>query len=476
MRSLQGRLLLGTAIASTVMLLAAGAVVYLLVRLALVAEFDAVLAAKARALGTLVEQDGDKVDFEAGNVAMPEFERATRPEYFELWLEEGSVLARSKSLRGGHLNRIDGPPGAPVFQWTLLPDGRCGRLVGVTFTPRQENNEGEPGRPARPREVTLVVARDTAGIDRTLARMGGLLAGVGAAAVLVTLGVLALVVRRGLRPAKRLAAQIGRLGEADLGTRIEPAGAPVELMPVIQRLNDLFARLEAAFSRERSFSADIAHELRTPLAGLRATLEISLSNPREPAGYREAMADCLNITRQMQAMVENLLALTRAEAGQVRIDRDPVDVSAMLDDCWKAVADRAEARGLDVQRCIERPCILQTDAEKLRQVIYSLLDNAVTYADDRGRLWIDAATGDGSVTLRIGNTGSRLTPEQVPHVFERFWRGDTARRDVGVRCGLGLCLAQKMVTLLGGTISAESNDRGEFIVTLAFRDAAGRSV
>ncbi|HOW18356.1 MAG TPA: HAMP domain-containing protein, partial [Phycisphaerae bacterium] len=245
MRSLQGRLLLGTAIASAVMLLAAGMVLYLLVRLALVAEFDAVLAAKARALGTLVEQDGDKVDFEAENVAMPEFERANRPEYFELWLEEGSVLARSKSLRGGHLSRIDGPPGVPVFQWTLLPDGRCGRLVGVTFTPRQENNDGEPGRPARPREVTLVVARETAGIDRTLARMGGLLAGVGAAAILVTLGVLALVVRRGLRPAKRLAAEIGRLGETDLGTRIESAGAPAELTPVIQRLNDLLARLEA---------------------------------------------------------------------------------------------------------------------------------------------------------------------------------------------------------------------------------------
>ena len=159
MRSLQGRLLLGTAIASAVMLLAAGMVLYLLVRLALVAEFDAVLAAKARALGTLVEQDGDKVDFEAENVAMPEFERANRPEYFELWLEEGSVLARSKSLRGGHLSRIDGPPGVPVFQWTLLPDGRCGRLVGVTFTPRQENNDGEPGRPARPREAPGDVLR-----------------------------------------------------------------------------------------------------------------------------------------------------------------------------------------------------------------------------------------------------------------------------------------------------------------------------
>jgi two-component system heavy metal sensor histidine kinase CusS len=472
-RSLRSRLLLGTGIASTVILLAAGVILYLLVRMALVEEFNAVLAAKARALAALVEQDGDKVDFEAENVGMPEFEKADRPEYFELWLDDSAVLARSKSLRGGDLSRIGGTPGVPVFNKTRLPDGRHGRLVGITFAPRRENNEGEPGRPARPREVTLVVARDTAGIDRTLAQLEFFLTGVWAAAVLVTLGVLAFVVRRGLRPANRLAAQIGRVGEADLGTRIELANAPAELMPVVQRLNDLFARLEAAFSREKAFSADIAHELRTPLAGLRATLEISLSNPREAAKYREAMVDCLSITRQMQAMVENLLSLARAEAGQIKIDRRSVDVAEMLDDCWKAVAERAEARGLDVQWGVERPCTLSTDAEKLRQVIYSLLDNAVAYADESGRVWIDATARVGGVTLRIGNTGSRLTSEQVPHVFERFWRGDAARTDVGLRCGLGLSLAQKMVTLLGGRISAESNARGEFVVTLEFDDVVG---
>ncbi|MGB9624479.1 MAG: sensor histidine kinase, partial [Phycisphaerae bacterium] len=158
---------------------------------------------------------------------------------------------------------------------------------------------------------------------------------------------------------------------------------------------------------------------------------------------------------------------------QVRIDRSPVDVPELLGDCWKAVAERAQARGLDVQWRLDRPGILQTDAEKLRQVIYSLFDNAVTYADEHGRVWIDVASGDGAVTVRVGNTGSRLTPEQVPHVFERFWRGDAARRDVGLRCGLGLALAQKMVALLGGRISAESTDGGEFIVTLNFDDAAG---
>lgn len=473
MRSLRGRLLLGTGIGSTVVLLAAGLILYALVRMSLREEFDATLAAKARALMTLVEQDGDKIDFEAANLDMPEFERADHPEYFELWLADNNVLARSKSLRERDLARYGGTSGAPAFHKVHLPDGRRGRLVSLVFTPRQENNEGESPDAAGPREVTLVVARETASIDRTLAQLEFFLVGVWAVAILVTLGVLALVVRRGLRPADRLAAQIGRVDEADLSTRIELANAPAELMPVVQRLNDLFARLEAAFGREKAFSADIAHELRTPLAGLRATLEISLSNPREPAAYREAMADCLAIAQQMQAMVENLLSLARAEAGQITIARSPVDLSELLDECWKTLAERAGARGLRVDWRIARPCVLQTDADKLRQVIYNLLDNAVTYADERGRIVIENASIDGRTRLRVANTGSRVTAEQARHVFERFWRGDAARTDAALRCGLGLSLAQKIVTLLGGTIVADSTAGGEFVVTLEFGDVPG---
>ncbi len=475
MRSLRGRLLLGTAVGATAVLLAAGVALYLLVRMALSAEFDEALVVQARALTTMVEQDKDEVSFEPADLHMTEFDRADRGEYFEVWLADGRVLARSKSLRGGDLERFAGATGAPAFRTVALPDGRRGRLVGITFIPRSEDNEGEAvgTRPAAS-PVTLVLGRETAALDRTLARLRWLLGGVWAAMLAVVLGVLAWVVRRGLRPVQQLAAEIGRVDAADLSTRIRSAGVPEELLPLVHRLNELFARLEAAFQREKAFAADVAHDLRTPLAGLRTTLEVSLSGRREPARYRESMADCLAITRQMQAMVENLLSLARAESGGITIAAQPVDAGGVLDECWKLLSDRATARGLEVEWQTMRPCMLRTDREVLRQIVQNVFDNAVTHADTGGRVRIEAVSDDGRIRVRVSNTGSQLSQEQAQRAFDRFWRGDVSRADPGAHCGLGLSLCRRLTELLGGTIAVESAAGGMFTVTLEFRDRAER--
>jgi len=480
MRSLRRRLLWGTAIGSTVVLCAAAIVLFMLVRRSLVAEFDAVLATKALALAALTEQDGNQVKFEWDNLTMPEFARANRPDYFEVWSEDGDVIARSRSLQGGDLVRFGGPMDAPDFRPMPLPDGRPGRLAGVTFVPRREdeyegehqggNAEGRQGLP-QAHAVTLVVGRDTAALDATLARLKLILAGVWAAAILVMLGMLALAVQRGLRPLDRLAAQISAVDAESLSTEVRVADAPAEMAPVIRRLNDLFARLRAAFDREKSFTGDVAHELRTPLAGLRSTLEVALANPRKPDEYRESMADCRTITRQMQAMVDTLLLLARAEAGQMIVRRSPVDVRELLTECWSDVADRARARQLETEWRTADACILETDRGMLVQVVRTIFDNAVTHANEGGRVRIEALAENGRTTLRVTNTGSRLSQEEAQHVFERFWRGDAARARTGEHCGLGLSLCYRMVTLLGGNTIVESAAGGEFSTALEFTNA-----
>ncbi len=465
-RSLRGRLLLSTAIGAILVLSAAGVILYLLMRASLLREFDASLLAKARALAALVEQDGDRVKFEFENLNMPEFERPDRPEYFQVWRADGSVLARSKSLSAGNLDRLGETEGLPAHRSGMLPDGRRGRQIGIVFRARQEDEDEnrEQGRLAQ--LVALAVACETAGIDRTLTTLALLMGGIWAVAIAVMLGVLAVVVRRGLRPAEQLANRIGELDESDLSARIELADAPDELMPVIQRLNDLLRRMDDAFTREKAFSADVAHELRTPLAGLRTTLEVGLAQTREPARYREALSDCLGITQQMQAMVDNLLWLARAEAGQLGIDRESVDLAELLSGCWQAVAENAQRRSLHVEWQIERPCVLATDREMLRQALHNILDNAVTHADTGGRIRIEAGDADGRGWCRVANTGSRLTPQQVQRVFDRFWRGDEARADTGMHFGLGLSLTRRIVALLGGAISADVTGDGLFVVEI----------
>lgn len=467
-RSLQSRLLLGTAIAASIVLCTAAGVLYFLMRSSLYREFDASLAAEVRAMTVLLEQDGNVIKFEIENLNMPEYSGSGRPAYLQAWRADGHILARSPSLAGRDLAKISGSLNEPVYHAVTLPDGRRGRQVGISCLPRIEDNEGEnrPKQATSP-PVTLVLARETATIDRTLATLRLLLTGVWAVALVAMLAVLAIVVRRGLHPAEVLAARISELGEADLSARIELADVPAELKPVIDRLNQLLARLEEAFHRERAFSADVSHELRTPLAGLRSILEVSLSQPRDGEKYRQSIAESLDITEHIQSMVQNLLWLARAEAGRVQVTRESVDLGELLNECWQSMEDRVRERSLQVEQHIQSPCPVQADRDKLQQVIHNILENAVTYTNTGGRIRIEAGEQTGRISLKVTNSGSRVSPQDAPRVFDRFWRGDAARTDTGHHCGLGLSLCRKIVTLLGGTITAETTD-GEFTITTVF--------
>jgi len=464
--SLRVRLLVGAALAMGVVLPAAGILLYLLVRASLLAGFDGALESKVRAFAALVDQE-DEVEVEFDERNLPELRRSHRPEYLEVWKGDGAVLYRSPSLGHRDLERVGGPPGSPAFRSVRLPDGRRGRIAGLTFVPREEN----PGRRVA-QEATLVLGRETREVDETLARLRALLIAVCAGAILASVGLLAWVVRRGLRPVSDLATQIARVGEADLSARIAAGSAPSELLPVVLRLNDLLARLEGAFNRERAFSADVAHELRTPLAGLRTTLEVALSRERDSLAFREALSDCLDICVPMQAMVDNLLALARADAGQVDLVAEPVDLDEILKECWVPFAARAAERRLRVEWAVDPAALLQTDRGTLRLILQNLLGNAVAYADPGGLVRIETRERDGRMEMIILNSGNKLTPEQAGHVFERFWRGDAARTEAGLHCGLGLALCQKLTGVLGGSISVQSAVGGVFSVTLTFQSGS----
>jgi len=463
MRTLRSRLLLGTAIATSGVLLAAGVLLYALIHGALWNEFDESLAAKARSLAGMVEQERDGLELEFDEADLPEYMPAEHSEFYQVWLNGTEVFARSPSLEGRDLRLIEGPVEQPACESAALPDGRSGRILGIRFTPRSDGKAGSPGQSL---EVTLVLGRETAGIERTLAQIKVAMAAVGLAAVLVSVGVLDWSVRRGLRPVARLAAQIGDVGESDLSARIDPAGIPSELLPVVDRLNDLLGRLQSAFQRERRFTADVAHELRTPLAGVRSTLEVALLKEREPEGYRKAMEESLGINQQMHRMVENLLSLARADASQLEVMNQEVDLGALIRECWNPLARAASERGISVDWHLQEPCILQSDQGKLRLVLQNILSNAATYTADRGQIRIQSASKDGQIELTVANTGSSLSPEGVERVFDRFWRGDASRRSSGQHCGLGLSLCRTLLELLGGSISAESGTGGEFRIVV----------
>ena len=479
MRSLRTTLILGTTIGIALVLLGAGALLYMLVRSGLVNQFDHALIEKAKLLASMVEQESGKTELDFDELDMGEFERPEGSGYLQLWLADGSTLYRSVSLGGGDMERMaNAPTGLPLFRWVTLPSGRTGRAVELTLQPRSDAHGGDGGGPVRQSDakaITVVMARDAGSVEATLSSLKAVLVGVGLAALAISSGVLWLAIRRGLAPLKEVAEEITQLGDQDLSKRIHASAAPDELQPIVNRLNDLLGRLESAFRRERSFSADVAHELRTPLAGLRSTMEVALSRTRQPAEYEEAMGDCLRTTLRMQAVVESLLSLTRLESGQVEVELESVVPDDLVRSAWQPLQEEAKKRRLQVQWTQGAGQAIRTDPTLLRLVVGNIMENAVLYANEGGRMEIEITRDHDVARIRVANSGSRISQDQTEMVFERFWRGDAARSAAGVRCGLGLSLVRKAASVLGGSVGVKSSVGGRFEIAVSIPSLQTRS-
>ena len=309
-----------------------------------------------------------------------------------------------------------------------------------------------------------------------LTYLGWLLLALCASAIVLSGVILMRVTSNAVRPVRELARAIENLRETELSNRLGPIGVPVELSPIVEKLNGLLNRLERVFAREKAFTADAAHELRTPLAALMAAQELAVSRQREVPAYVTTINDCRAITERMQSMVENLLLLARADAGQLAVQRQIVNVPALLKESWLMFEHRADGRNLRVQWNVPEQAEADTDADKLRIIFQNLFDNAVCYCNEGGVMRVGCSTRDADLSIEIANSGSTVAAEDVPHLFQRFWRGDQERSETQTHCGLGLSLSQRLATLLGGTITIQTSSGGEFLVRLTIPSAPRGSV
>jgi signal transduction histidine kinase len=270
-----------------------------------------------------------------------------------------------------------------------------------------------------------------------------------------------MVVRRGVRPLDQLKAEIGNLEEGSSGQRIELRQPPPELEPVIQELNRLLERVEKALARERALTSNVAHELRTPIAGLLSTLEVTLNRLRSPEEYRESAGECFEIAKRMHWLVNNLLSMTRIEAGNVELQNQDLRIEKALTDWWRPFQTRAAERGLRVDWKIDPGTRIKTDPEFFRVVVTNLFDNAVSYAPEGGTIRVEAHS-DGAIS--VANPASRLNADMIEHAFDPFWRNTDERDGQVTHAGLGLDLCRKIIELLGGRISAQIKEPGSLFV------------
>jgi two-component system heavy metal sensor histidine kinase CusS len=464
-RSLRLRLLFGISIATALILALLGFSVYLFMWHRLLREFDLDQQAKARTIAAMVEVNDRAISFDADLQQMPEFTAQTRnPEFFEIYLNSGKVLARSPSLGNNDLPRsAEGS--------ILLPNGHKGRAIVLSFTPHTEagDHDSEPSKPSG-ESATVVLAARPIQVFHALDDLSWLLSILCTAAVVVCGVVLYRIVGRAVAPVNQLAGEIESLRETDLSHRLDSERVPTELSPVVEKLNGLLARLDQSFARERAFTADVAHELRTPLAGIQTTLEVCRSRPRESAAYEATIDECRAMADRLQAMVENLLLLARADAGQLPIRKQRVDLYHLMQECWLPMLPRIEAKHLSVQSSNTGESMVDIDADKMRIILRNLLDNAVTYVNEGGTIRWAIDHRESGIEITLANTGSQISAADADKLFDRFYRGDPARADTGVHCGLGLSLCQRFIRLLNGKITLDTHDGGDFSVRITLLD------
>lgn len=464
-RSLQSRLLITSAVATATALLSSHFAMYVLVGEVLRADFDRGLEARARTIGALIERDGDKLEIELESHPLPEFERSERPEYYEVYGSNGRPVLQSARLPESGLGNT--LLGARPLQ---LPDGRHGRSVAIQFVPHAEDHDAPPSESNGDAFVTLALARDTRELQDALTRLSWVMTAGALVATVLAVVLVLLVVRSGLKAVPELGAKIAAIDPQRLNARVDGTGVPAEFDPVVTCINRLLARVETAFERERRFTSDVAHELRTPLAGLRSTLEVTLTQTRSSEEYQRALTECLTISTQTQALAERLLLLARADANQLVARRETFRLSDILDESSRSLSRHAESRGVSVAWQVATDLTVTTDSQLLQVVVKNLLSNAISHGSANGVVDVSAGRRGNAVCLEIANSGSQLQPEQMSHLFDRFWRGDTARNNTGEHAGLGLSLCQALLTSLGGQITISGSADGRFLAVVHLPD------
>ncbi len=455
-RRLIGPLLLG----SSLLILAAGLLLSSWISRRLLAELDHALLAKARALATLTGQEAGEVEIDFADEHMPEFSAPVEPEYFELWLADGTVLERSESLGSRDLPRFPRLAKEPRFRDVRLPDGRPGRLVEIDFVPQFEEDESpwaekllDPTAPLPAphlQAAMLVTARSRRELNTLIRSIYGVSIGV-AALLASALGLLVHVsVRRGLQPLDEIGRQVEMLDAERLDQRIRMEPGTLELAPVLERLNALLARLQVSFERERRFSSDIAHELRTPIAELRSLAQVGARWPEDRENVRSYFQDVDAIARQMEGTVVNLLSLARCDSGLERLETAEVELRGLVEETWSRFAPEAERKGLVFALAEGPPVTVVSDRGKLSLILWNLFSNAVAYSPPGST--VSCSVDESGIA--VGNPAPLLEPEDLPHLFERFWRKDAARTG-SLHAGLGLPLARAFAELLGWEISVE---------------------
>jgi signal transduction histidine kinase len=305
-------------------------------------------------------------------------------------------------------------------------------------------------------ELTLHLAADLDEVDADTKRI---LLGfaVGLPLLLATVAVGAWwIARKALAPVRDITAAAERITAEHLDQRLPITAVRDEIGALSTVLNAMLDRLDKSFRQAMRFSADASHELKTPLTLLRASIEDLLESSTLSPPDHEAISNLLEQTRRLSSITESLLLLSRADAGQLRLDLKESNVADVIDACADDAAIMAEGRRISIDRCVPRTLLARVDTDRLTQILLNLLDNSIKYNHDGGRIGITGEMEGSEIAITVTNTGPGIPPEHAAQLFERFFRSSPSPDLPGH--GLGLSLARELARAHRGDVELIRSD------------------
>lgn len=403
--------------------------------------------------GEMLEQDDIDFQFAGSSQITNAFLRES--EFFIRVIDtsSGDILSENMSTHVGVTALARN--GTPGFETLELPAER--RLVRIYTLPLHNSVS-----------FALQVGQSLNQVGQIQGQMLRLLLLMLAATALLTGGSGWFLAQRALNPISAMTRTAQAFSDKDLSQRIPMTVPDDELGQLAQTFNRMFDRIEESFQRQRQFTADAAHELRTPLAIMQTGLDVTLSQPRTGEEYRAVLDNIYEEVLRLSQLSHQLLLLARADTHSLTIERQPMDMSLMINTVIDQVVMAAEQKHIDIQRDIPPSIIIHADEDRLIQLTLNLVENAVKYTPSGGGVAVKLTPAKDQLHLSVADTGIGIPAHHLPHIFKRFYRVDPTRNRQQGGAGLGLAIAQQIAQLHGGSISVSSQPGAgsEFIVTL----------
>ncbi|HEY3756530.1 MAG TPA: ATP-binding protein [Opitutaceae bacterium] len=323
-----------------------------------------------------------------------------------------------------------------------LPDGHSLLIAEIRVRTDHGNYRVEVGTSGEP-------------VDALLRRLALLLA-VGVPVIVVAASAGGFILVSGaLRPVAQISARAEAISQHNLSERLPVRRTGDELERLADALNRMITRLDEAFQHSKRFVADASHELRTPLTVLRAELEQLQAEPSTSPALADRLGSLLEETVRLGKIVERLFALSRLDAGEAQAESVGFDLGALAAGTADQMRLLAEDRQIELSVSTE-PVVVRGDRARIKQVVVNLLDNAIKYTADAGKVEIRAFVQTPWAILEVSDTGIGISAEALPHIFERFYRADPARSQGPEGAGLGLAIVESICTAHGGQVEAHS--------------------